>query len=324
MEHQHWDTSTVTASQQFDLYRSGLCASFAHLTPYVAKSRDAFSASLDAWSDGARALTLISTQNHRVHRTHKDLKLVEDDHIYLNYVVQGQMSVRQGNMARCLRAGDFVFIDNARPFEAEINARSGHMHFALKLSRDAISRRLLTDQQTLNSHRAIPLIESHFSILKGASPTLRNNLVAPVLESLDAVLAQFAYTAEDHTTPERIVDTRDRTLSLIADQYFDPGLSLQTASRKLGLPQRTIQHHLSLLGLTFSDMLRDHRLGCARNEILKQSASIEPHMSMEAIGFKSGFADTSTFYRAFKRKYGVAPGHYCQKTGFLNGRRQQH
>lgn len=312
MEFTRWNTSTVAPAQQFELYRSGLCASFAHLTPRVETPTQAFSARLETWADGHQSLTGMSAQSHVVERTLNDLKRVEDDHLYLNYVVHGQMSVSQGGTAKRLRAGDMIFIDNARPFRAEIHATSGYKHYALGFPRGNVSQIIQKDASTLTRHPASHLLRKSLALFADAPATLRGSLVIPTLISVSAIMSYFSEHPEPRSLQQPAWRTKDALENLIAERYSDPGFSLETASLELDVPIRTLQHHLALTGTSFSELLRDFRLTRALETIKGRAAHKNGRRSIEDIAHRTGFSDISTFYRAFKKQFGVAPGQMYQ------------
>ena len=66
---------------------------------------------------------------------------------------------------------------------------------------------------------------------------------------------------------------------------------------------RSVQHVLGQNGTTFSEELMTMRLEAAFG-MLKSGAT----GPVADIAFKCGFSDLSTFYRAFRARYGKTPG----------------
>jgi AraC-like DNA-binding protein len=86
----------------------------------------------------------------------------------------------------------------------------------------------------------------------------------------------------------------------------------QVIARKLGMSARNLQRHLAEEGTSFHDLLNGAR------ETLAKSYVAERRLSITEIAFLLGFADTSTFSRAFKRWTGVSPSEY-QREGAGGG-----
>lgn len=72
-------------------------------------------------------------------------------------------------------------------------------------------------------------------------------------------------------------------------------------ARTLGMSARNLQRHLAAEGTSFSELLADARVSLARTYV------DAGRLSVTEIAFVLGFADTSTFSRAFKRWTGMSP-----------------
>jgi AraC-like DNA-binding protein/lambda repressor-like predicted transcriptional regulator len=78
-------------------------------------------------------------------------------------------------------------------------------------------------------------------------------------------------------------------------------------ARKLGMSARNLQRHLADEGTSFKNLLNESRVTLARNYVE------EGRLSVTEIAFVLGFADTSTFSRAFKRWTGASPREYAAR-----------
>ena len=90
--------------------------------------------------------------------------------------------------------------------------------------------------------------------------------------------------------------------------YFAPGLRLYVSSS-------TVSHLFKQrLGVSFYRYVTQRRLIAAKNLIQKG-------VLMENVAAKTGFADYSGFYRAFRKEYGVSPRQYrtLQESGSKTG-----
>ncbi len=76
--------------------------------------------------------------------------------------------------------------------------------------------------------------------------------------------------------------------------------SLRTAARDLGISVRSLQRHLGRAGSTFSQELSRHRQ--RRSLALLRAGSPIPEVAL-----RLGYADTTTFHRAFRRWMGTSP-----------------
>lgn len=77
-------------------------------------------------------------------------------------------------------------------------------------------------------------------------------------------------------------------------------------ARQIGMSPRTLHRRLQEHGTSYQALLDTVRCELARSYLG------ERHLAIEEVAFLLGFAETSTFYRAFKRWTGITPGEYRQ------------
>ncbi len=93
------------------------------------------------------------------------------------------------------------------------------------------------------------------------------------------------------------------------DTYID--FNMSSFSVLLDVPL----HHLSyyfreVKKQSFNDFRNDWRIYCAKKLMLEGKAE---ELTLDAIGIKSGFTSRSSFFRAFKKAEGIAPGEFLAK-----------
>ena len=96
-------------------------------------------------------------------------------------------------------------------------------------------------------------------------------------------------------------DLIERTRRAIAGRLRGGDPSLESVARELGTRERSLQRHLRDLGYTFNALADEVREATARLYLE------QPDMALAEIGYLLGFADQSTFNRAFKRWTGCTP-----------------
>jgi AraC-like DNA-binding protein len=95
----------------------------------------------------------------------------------------------------------------------------------------------------------------------------------------------------------------DRIRAHIDAHVADPELSAQSAARALGMSVRSLHLALAPLGEPFGQLVKRRRL--ARCHALLHEP--ESAMTIADIAFACGFSSLSSFYRAFRRVYGICP-----------------
>jgi AraC-like DNA-binding protein len=99
----------------------------------------------------------------------------------------------------------------------------------------------------------------------------------------------------------RAPDLIERTRRAIAGRLRGGDPSIGSVARELGMSERSLQRHLRELGFTFNGLADEVREATARLYL------DQPDMALAEIGYLLGFADQSTFNRAFKRWTGRTP-----------------
>ncbi|MEU7813287.1 AraC family transcriptional regulator [Pseudonocardia sp. NPDC049154] len=126
-----------------------------------------------------------------------------------------------------------------------------------------------------------------------------------VLQMLDALLGSLGGTETLPTGPVALAATMQR---FVLENLTDPGLSVDTIARRFGVSGRYVTRVFAEAGqpppATF---LRDERLRRAAHLLGR-----EHRPTVAAVAARCGFADTTTFTRAFRRRYGVAPGAWAR------------
>lgn len=108
------------------------------------------------------------------------------------------------------------------------------------------------------------------------------------------------------------VSVRDRLLracDIIEDRFREP-ISVATVAAEVGWSREHLarQYHASF-GRTISADLRQRRLDEARRLLRVSDESVTD------IALRSGYADISTFVRAFRQRFGVSPGGFRRVGG---------
>jgi AraC-like DNA-binding protein len=96
-------------------------------------------------------------------------------------------------------------------------------------------------------------------------------------------------------------DLIERTRRAIGGRLRGGDPSLESVARELGMSERSLQRHLRELGYTYNALADEVREATARLYLE------QPDIALAEIGYLLGFADQSTFNRAFKRWTGCTP-----------------
>lgn len=98
----------------------------------------------------------------------------------------------------------------------------------------------------------------------------------------------------------------------VEEEFFaDADITLTSVSEELGVSSHQLSSFLNnYYGQNFNDYINTFRIEKAKKLLLK-----ERERTVLEIGFQVGFNTSSTFYKAFQRKVGMAPGKYRKQGG---------
>ena len=94
--------------------------------------------------------------------------------------------------------------------------------------------------------------------------------------------------------------------SEISKSILEGQPSLNRIAEAVGVSSRTLQRYLAQSDLTFSNVVDEMRFLTARGLIIK-------HYKLRDIAHMLGYADASSFTRAFRRWTGMSPRKYRQQ-----------
>lgn len=130
-------------------------------------------------------------------------------------------------------------------------------------------------------------------------------------DTLDDVLwpmIEMVFSAEREAVSDasRRESRRRALLAYIEDNLCEPDLDTQTIAAAAGMSPRYVQILFSELDITPSAFIRNRRLELAARRLAQNGVSA----SITEVAFEVGFNDLSSFCRAFRQRYRVAPRDY--------------
>ncbi|MEO0899259.1 MAG: helix-turn-helix domain-containing protein [Bacteroidota bacterium] len=105
----------------------------------------------------------------------------------------------------------------------------------------------------------------------------------------------------------------EKGLSKLIDQeaFLNPNISLSTTAKTLCVPKHILSQYVNeSLGKSFSTFINEHRI-----EKAKEFLQTKTKLTIEGIGYESGFNSKSTFFTAFKKITGQTPSAYQKNIG---------
>lgn len=190
-------------------------------------------------------------------------------------------------------------------------------------------RNLLKEYQTI-SRESLPVLQESFQPEADSSHLLILHAKKEIPKLIRLMYGEMRYNSPEHPLLEEgylrllllylerewrdqnRIGNAEKFVHLVRnaiDSEFKTGLNFQMLVEKAGVSPAhlgRVFHRAS--GMSISEALKERRLQSAADLL---SSSME---SVNTIAFRSGFHDPSTFFREFRKKYGMTPLAY-RKTG---------
>lgn len=153
------------------------------------------------------------------------------------------------------------------------------------------------------------LAESLLELLAADGEHLSDKVVHALAACfLDALAHCAASATPDVPVHRRLIDQRFADIkSCILMHLADPDLSVAGAAARCGISVRYLSHVLNLNLTCFSELLWNHRLLLAREQLTIRGTA---RRLINEIAFSSGFKSAAHFCRMFKSAYGCTPREY--------------
>ena len=131
--------------------------------------------------------------------------------------------------------------------------------------------------------------------------------------SFNDIIDQYRKTVisiSDEIAHKQRADSKALTEELqqyIYEHYADSSISLGSIAEAFGMSEAGLSRYFKVnLSINFSDFLEKLRLGKA------EALLLEGKMTAQEIAVKVGYVNAATFYKAFKRRYGIPTGEWVK------------
>ncbi|KTQ84176.1 hypothetical protein NS226_21915 [Aureimonas ureilytica] len=243
-------------------------------------------------------------------RIARDKRLVAEDpgqHLFLVLQRSGRCRMEQQGVSTPMRPGDLYLADSAFPSVFHYDGAPSRQ-ISLHLPREEMIHRFgrsCTGGVAID--RDDPLrLAIHAVLVRAMMP---GTAPPPLGEALLGLFGAYFHDRErQEAASERAANAvLSRALALIDRCGLDPRFGPADLARALDISERTLQRHFQALGETPGRRILHMRLDHARARIEAERRAGQP-INIADIAFSSAFGDLSHFYRAFRSRFGVAPG----------------
>jgi AraC-like DNA-binding protein len=259
----------------------------------------------------------VAADAQRVNRT-RELVCLQAEEAWLVMIQEaGNCTIRQGDRQSTFAAGDIAFLDTARPYEVLFPRafRQSILKVPTALLNALIPMRADVAGMALAGSDPLTEIARHNLLLMARlahtiEPTLLPAAAARAVDYLGLAMRtrlDSPLLRREHNTAIRHFA---RASAYIADHLHDPALSVSRIAKALGVSAGHLHEIFrSAAGSTVGSYVRCERLARCRRDLA--DPSLRRH-SITSIAYRWGFAEASSFSRAFRAAYRTSPRRYRQ------------
>lgn len=246
----------------------------------------------------------------RIDRTRRDASLDELDDYKILYQADGETTVIQGEWNAELAAGDIAVVDLSQPVSYVLHSEQARW-LGLRLPRDQVNLHLggETGAKRWNGYRSSParllgtLIGDAFADAEPRSSAVDMNMQLAVYDLLGALIAPANNSPPSAHTDKIFA----RVCRIVRERFTDPDFGPREAAAAAGISMRYLQKLFTVRGSTCREHIQCLRLEYAAKLIGRRTA-LNRRWPLGEIAYISGFREYNSFSRAFRRKFGCAPG----------------
>jgi AraC family transcriptional regulator, positive regulator of tynA and feaB len=320
----HWTTAQLPEPRRFEYWREVICQSFVSLRPerlhgsYRAGTAQPFDCTLSAWESRGLLFGRVSGTGQQVHRDAAGIQTSDRPVYFLNIQKSGHGEIEQGGVRAVLDQHSFAIVDATQPFRMLLS--DDFEHLSIKIPKEMLCPSLS------NAHNATARkVDAKRGVGRLAVNALET--LADEINLLDSTSAKFAIdqalaltacalnAASGHSSvpnaqpQNKLVTLRSQAIALIARSLDDPDLDVHHIAQSLGVSVRYVQLAFAAAQTSVGKWVLEQRLQRCKDDLLNTHLS---PMAVGNIALKHGFSDLSHFSRAFKLRYGQAPGQLRQ------------
>jgi AraC-like DNA-binding protein len=307
-----WSTDEAKQNERFDYWRGAICAAFDPMSPELEKcNRDVFRGTVSGLQLGEAALMEIRASAHRTRRAPDDVSHGSGDYLFLyrqrakawfGFDYQDDFVTDRGTLC---------FGDADRPFATAPVGGANFHHCVLKLPRRMFVQVLARPHDIRTRVISAPtgigaLTAAYFDAFAAQAPHLlpeHRNLALQTLVSLTA--AAYGHGCPEHDPRQAVraaqLQVAKRT---IEESLGQTDLTPGTVAERLGISVRLLPRLFGQSGTSVSRYIVSRRLDLARARL---ESPDRRHQTVVAIALDCGFDSLATFYRCFRRAFGMSP-----------------
>lgn len=307
--------ATVSKGSTFDVFQE-LIADFPVRCTFEYSGDDPFHTQWISSQQPNGSAIRWSCEAHTTRRTENDIAdSIRSGHGIL-YAVSGGAMITHKREETLVSPGHAVLYDLDQPVQVDMLKAAKRDFLLITVPHEILPEPFSPVDaglfpRLLSNHTPLLQCVDHLASMIAERNSYEFSRVFRACESL--VTAELLAT--DHAGPEAAQrpsianDLLERIRGVIEMEIGNPELSPQWLADKFGISVRYIHKLFASRDLTCQGYITNERLSHARQDLSASANTIR----ISALAYRWGFADSSSFGRAFKNRFGLTPGQYRTK-----------
>lgn len=302
----HRSTAAIAPREQFDYWRDAISDAYVPLEPERAGA-PSFAGRIDGLMlPGLRSST-ITAEAHEVSLSARGMARRGGSPFFVNLLHHGEAVVSQDGQSLLARAGDVYVVDCDSPWN--VGFRNSFSMFCIEIEDERLRPRLgrsgrLASPVLPGDSGTGRILASYMRLVQDLPPDDLLQVQSLMVDHCSELLSRAQQSEAPEERAQRVrQETLARILALMRRRLQDPNLTPESASAELGISRSYLYKILAEGGHSFSAYVRQCRLDECRRLLIEQ-----PRRPVSDIAADWGFDDVSTFNRAFRARFGQAPG----------------
>jgi len=237
---------------------------------------------------------------------------------------EGTCQIGQEGRLSLLAPGDIGFLDTSRPYDVLFpqRFRQSILRMPITLFRDLLPKGRDVAGIVLPGERPLTAIARHNLLMLEQSARAIEPVFLPAAANcaIDHLALALRTSLDDRSrsgtdakpaSSDGAADHVVRANAYISGHLRDARLNVDRVARAVGLSSGYLQEiYRAVTGTAVAEYIRDQRLANCRRDLADPS---QMDCSITSIAFRWGFAESSSFSRAFRRAFDISPRRYRQQ-----------
>ena len=306
MELRRFDTRALDPRDRFDAFHQAVARDIMAMAATCPTRPARFDARIVSLVIGDRSVSMIDAPVHRAERTPRLIRQTDPEVWHVSCLIRGRRMLAAGDAVRPVGPGQVFVTRSDRPFSLDgERGRFTGVKLALPLAElpAGAMARIADDAGLVHLSRAPLLCETLGALAGalGAEDRARVSFLASVAVGILALAAREE-DGGDRREPGGVRTGCERVRMEIDLALAEGRPEIARVAGRIGLTVRSLQRLLARAGTSFSRMVEDVRMERALGLLHGGGHRIQD------VAEACGYADLSSFHRAFRRRFGRTPG----------------